>query len=71
MKNLSRSPKVPVEISPILLEESWREPLAVLLMGTDILRMHGGRLTPALREKQRTLMQAAGERLAISLSGMK
>ncbi len=67
MRTLSRSATVPVEFPAIHLEEAWREPLAVLVMSTQILNQYGGRLSPELRQEQRARMQAAGALLTASL----
>jgi len=48
----------------VLLDVSLREPLAVLLLCSDILREHGGRLTAERLVEQKQAMQAAAGELA-------
>lgn len=47
-----------------LMDLSLREPLAVLLLCTDILREYGGRLTYAELQEQREAMHHAAQQLA-------
>ncbi len=51
----------------LALDMSLREPLAVLLLATDILRAHSGRLTEDLLREQRESMQRAARQLAGAL----
>ena len=50
------------------LDIAVREPLAVLLLGTDILRAHSGRLTHELLREQHESMQRAASELAGALN---
>lgn len=50
------------------LDIAVREPLAVLLLGTDILRAHSGRLTHELLREQRDSMQRAASELEGALN---
>jgi len=45
-------------------DSTLREPLAVLLLSTDILRRHGALLTPELRREQHQLMRVAAHQLS-------
>jgi hypothetical protein len=45
-----------------------REQLAILILGTDILRAHAGRLTAERLREQRESMQCAARRLAGALN---
>ncbi len=45
-----------------------REPLAILILGTDILRAHSSRLTAELLREQRESMQRAARQLAGALN---
>lgn len=69
MKTPSRSAVVPVAVEPQQLHESLREPLAVLVLGTQILSRYGGRMEAEVREEQRAQMQAAAAQLQASLGG--
>ena len=53
------------------LDITVREPLAVLLLGTDILRTHSDRLSSELLREQRESMQRAASELADALNPNK
>lgn len=50
------------------MDISLREPLAVLLLSTDILREHSGRLTAEMLSEQRESMHRAARQLAGALN---
>ncbi len=64
------SPLLTPSNHPAKLDISLREPLAILLLGTDILRAHSGRLTTELLREQRESMQRAARQLAGALDSL-
>ena len=57
-----------VAASASVLQEEWREPLAVLMLGTDILRCYSDILPLEERRQQWQAMRAAARNLEMALA---
>lgn len=57
-----------VAASASVLQEEWREPLAVLMLGTDILRCYSDTLPAEERRRQWQAMRAAARNLEVALA---
>lgn len=51
------------------IDSATRDPLAVLLLSTDILREYGGRLSGGMLKEQREAMHLAAEQLTSAMKG--
>lgn len=60
---MNRAHKLETETEAGELSLSMREPLAVLLLSTDILRSHSGQLTAGMLAEQRAAMRRAATQL--------
>jgi len=53
----------------LTIDSATRDPLAVLLLSTDILREYGGRLSSGMLKEQREAMHQAAEQLTSAMNG--
>jgi hypothetical protein len=53
----------------LTIDSAARDPLAVLLLSTDILREYGGRLSGGMLKEQREAMHLAAEQLTSAMNG--
>ena len=53
----------------LTIDSATRDPLAVLLLSTDILREYGGRLSSGMLKEQREAMHLAAVQLTSAMNG--
>jgi hypothetical protein len=53
----------------LTIDSATRDPLAVLLLSTDILREYGGRLSNGMLKEQREAMHLAAVQLTSAMNG--
>jgi len=53
----------------LTIDSATRDPLAVLLLSSDILREYGGRLSSGMLREQREAMHLAAVQLTSAMSG--
>jgi hypothetical protein len=53
----------------LTIDSATRDPLAVLLLSTDILREYGGRLSSGILKEQREAMHLAAVQLTSAMNG--
>jgi hypothetical protein len=53
----------------LTIDSAARDPLAVLLLSTDILREYGGRLSGGMLKEQREAMHLAAVQLTSAMNG--